>query len=273
MAAVESVEEIADRLYGLPPAEFIKARNEAAGVLRKAGQREAADQVKALAKPTAAAAAVNRLVREHRGEVERFLRAAAALRDAQFAGKGDPAAATQQERQELDALAATGGETVRQTLLAAAADEGAARQLLEARLVRELELQGFGTLLAHADPTAMNRAALASAKVSPVAPERVKPDGATPERAKLEETKPKEANSDDRVAVARLGAATAALDAAEATERDARSRWERAQRKLDDDRAAAERAQAAAEEARRRVETARAIADKAQRELDRLHGR
>jgi hypothetical protein len=245
-------EEIVDRLYGLPPAEFTRARNEAASELRKAGEREAADRVKALAKPTTAAAAVNRLVREHRGEVERFLRAAAALRDAQFAGKGDLAAATQQEREELERLVGIGGEAVRQTLLAAAADEDAARQLLEARLVRELELQGFGTLLAHADPTAMKPAGSPAAQTSQAPPEEARPD--------------------DGAALARLAAATAALDAAEATERGARGRRERAQRNLEDSRAAAQRAQAAAEVARRGVEAARAVADRAQRELDRLHG-
>ena len=77
MATSETIDETIDRLYGLPLAEFTGARNAAASELRKAGRREAADQVKALRKPTAAAAAVNRLVREHRSEVEQFLRAAA----------------------------------------------------------------------------------------------------------------------------------------------------------------------------------------------------
>ena len=145
-----TMEEVIDRLYGLPLAEFTSARNEAARELRKAGQRDAAERVKTLRKPTAAAGAVNTLVREHRGEVEQFLRAATALRDAQFSGKGDLAAATRQEHEALERLTRIGGETVRQTLLAAAVDDDAAQQLLEARLERELEPRGFGTLLAHA---------------------------------------------------------------------------------------------------------------------------
>ncbi len=146
-------DEIIDHLYGLPLAEFTQARNAAASELRKDGQREAADQVKALRKPTAAAGAVNRLVREHRGEVEQFLQAAAALRDAQFSGKGDLAAASRREREALKRLTGLGGEAVRQTLLAAAVDDEAAQQVLEARLERELEPRGFGTLLAHAPST------------------------------------------------------------------------------------------------------------------------
>src|SRR5438477_2169580 len=100
-----SVDEIADRLYALPPEEFTRARTEAERELRKAGEREQADQEKALRKPTAAAAAANRLVHIHRAQVEAFLRAAAALHDAQFAGKGDLSAAAQAEREQLEQLA------------------------------------------------------------------------------------------------------------------------------------------------------------------------
>jgi hypothetical protein len=56
------VEEIIDRLYSLPLAEFTTARNDAERELRKAGQKKQAARVKALRKPTAAASAVNRLV-------------------------------------------------------------------------------------------------------------------------------------------------------------------------------------------------------------------
>ena len=94
-----SVDEIADRLYALSPEEFTQARNQAERELRKAREKEQADRVKALRKPTATAAAVNRLVREHRPEVDAFLAAAAGLRDAQFAGKGDIAQAAAAQRE------------------------------------------------------------------------------------------------------------------------------------------------------------------------------
>src|SRR5215471_11104539 len=93
-----SVDEVADRLYALPIEEFTQARNQAERELRKAGERDRADEVKALRKPTATAGAVNRLVRGHRAEVEAFLAAAARLRDAQFAGRGDLEAAAKAER-------------------------------------------------------------------------------------------------------------------------------------------------------------------------------
>ncbi len=218
-----TIDEIIDRLYGLPLAEFTRARNAAASELRGAGQRQAADRVKGLPMPTVAAAAVNRLVREHRADVERFLHAAVVLRDAQFAGKGNLAAATKREREELERLTTSGGEAVRQTLLAAAADEDAARQLLEARLVRELEPRGFGTLLAHARPAALKPTRPTATQTKPAPPERKKPD--------------------DRAARARLQESKAVLSAAEAQERHARRRWEETQKELEKARAALEEAQ------------------------------
>lgn len=157
-----SVEDLVDQLYGLPPDEFTAARNEAAATLRKEGRREEAERVKALAKPNAAAWALNRLAREDAKELAGFLKAAAALRDAQFGGRGDLKAATAKQRAALNDLLGAAeamlGESasreslarIRQSLEAAAVDEEAAARLTEGRLVRELEPAGFGTLVAHA---------------------------------------------------------------------------------------------------------------------------
>jgi hypothetical protein len=208
-------DDVADQLYGLPLEEFTRARNEAAAELRKAGQREEADAVKALRKPTAAAAALNRLVREHRREVEDFLAAAAELRDAQFAGKGDLAAATKRERDVLGKLVQAGGSGVRQSLEAAAVDDQAAQQLLEGRLTQELEPRGFGTLLAH------------GLKSPPP------------------KQKPKPQKADDRAERERLREAKEELAAALAEERQARRRHEQALKDVE----RAERAFAQAERA------------------------
>ena len=240
-----AIDETTDRLYGLPLSEFTRARNEAAGELRKAGRREEAERVKALRKPSTNAAAVNSLVREHRGEVEQFLRAAAALRDAQLSGKSDLAAATAQERAALARLTRIGGEAVRQTLLAAAVDDDAARQLLGARLERELEPRGFGTLLSHVRPIAAKPKAVTTAPAEP----------ALPKRKRL----------DDSATRAKLQKATAALEAAESDERRARRHREVTQRELEKAHAAVDKAHAAVEEARAAVETA-------QGDLGRLRG-
>jgi hypothetical protein len=222
------VDEIADRLYALPLEEFTQARNQAERELRKAGEPEQADQVKVLRKPSAGAGAVNRLVREHRPEVDAFLAAAATLRDAQFAGKGDIASAGMAQREALEKLVSLGGQSVRATLQVAAVDDNVARDLLSARLVQEPEPAGFGTLLAHSDPKA-------SAATS-----------AAPRRRGA----PAPARRDDRAARAQLQEAKKALAAAETEERQAQQRWTEAQR----DR---EKAQAAVEKAQRKLDRLR----------------
>ena len=218
-----AVDGIINELYGLPLADFTQSRDAAAKELRGEGRREEADQVKALRKPTAAAAAVNRLVREHRAEVDEFLRAAKALRDAQFGGKGDLDAATRDERETLERLVRAGGEGVRQSLLAAAVDEAAARELVEGRLERELEPRGFGALLAGVKP----------------------PPASKPARQKA-------AKPDDSAARARLREAKAALAAAESEARQAQRRWEQTQREV-------EKAQAEVDEAGRELERLRSV--------------
>jgi hypothetical protein len=220
-----SVDEITDRLYALTPAEFTQARTAAVRELRRSGEREQADVVKALRRPTAAAGAVNRLVRAHRAQVEAFLDAAANLRDAQFAGKGDLGAAAHAERVALEELVELGGESVRPSLQAAAVDDEIARNLLAARLVREPEPAGFGTLLAYAEPATTNPAA--------------KPTG--------NQRNPGSARRDDSVARAGLQKATKLLRAAEVEELQAQQHWAHTQRAL-------EKAQAAVDKAQRKLD-------------------
>jgi hypothetical protein len=219
---VVDVEELIDRLYALPLEEFTRERNDAERKLRKAGEREQADRVKGLRKPTAAAGAVNRLVRDRRAQVEAFLKAAARLRDAQVAGRGNLAAAAQAERVALDELVALGGESVRATLEAAAVDDEVARDLLVAQLVREPEPAGFGTLLAHAE-SAVGKSA-----------------GRTKSGRRRT---PAPARPDDRAARVRLQEAKKALDAAAAEERQAQRRWTQTQRELQKAQAAVDKAQ------------------------------
>ena len=161
--------------------------------------------MKELRRPTAAAAAVNRLVREHRGDVERFLAAADALQRAQLAGRNVDEA-TQRERQALDTLVRAGGDQVRQSLQAAAVDGDAARELLEARLERELEPRGFGTLLDHVPKESA--------------------------RARKVPTRPAPNKRDDRAVRANLDRARRTLADVRVRERDAEQTWRRAQAEL-----------------------------------------
>ena len=213
------LDEIIDRLYGLPLSEFTRERDRVARELRSEGRRAEADELKALRRPTAAAGAVNRLVREHAADVNAFLTAAAELRDAQLNHSSDLRSATDRERELLAQLVSSGGPAVRRSLQAAAVDEDAARQLVQGRLEMELEPRGFGTLLAHAQRTSPK-----------------------PSKSLTAATKPKK--PDDRAARAKLREAKQALAAAEAADREAHQRWKQTEADLKKAHVALEKAQA-----------------------------
>jgi len=227
----------ADLLYGLPLEEFTPARNAAAKELRDRGLRADADTVKALAKPTVAAWSVNQLTRRRHADLDEFLEAAAAARDAQLGGRGDTREAIRRQRDALEALVRAarqelGGDVsdpvsnrIRQTLEAAAVDDESAEQVRRGRLAKELEPAGFGTLAAHARP--------APAKQHP------KEDSARA-RKELAEAR------------ARLREAEDEHRAALAEERQAHKRWQQARGDAEQAAERVEQAREALESVRRR---------------------
>ena len=72
-----------DGLFQLPLPEFTAARNELASKLQKAGDKDAAAQVKGLTKPPASAWVVNQLYWRNRDAFDRLLTTGARLRQAQ----------------------------------------------------------------------------------------------------------------------------------------------------------------------------------------------
>jgi hypothetical protein len=86
-----SQDELTTELYGLPLDEFTTARDALATRLRAGGDREAAQQVKRLRKPSVTAWAVNRLCHREPERVQKLLGAGAQLRLAQerVIGSGD----------------------------------------------------------------------------------------------------------------------------------------------------------------------------------------
>jgi hypothetical protein len=86
--AVPGFEEIADRLYALPPADFTRARNQRADQARRAGDRALAERIRALRRPTVSAHALNLLVRTRRELVEQVLALGRELREAQSRRQG-----------------------------------------------------------------------------------------------------------------------------------------------------------------------------------------
>lgn len=150
-------------LYGLPADEFVAARDELARALKKAGKDGAAEEVKALRKPTVSAWTVNQLARRHPQEMKALVKAGDELRKAQRAavsGKGGSALreASARHRDRLDDLTATAREElgaagptlqrVVQTLRAASAEKESSKALLAGTLAEDVEASGFGSLLA-----------------------------------------------------------------------------------------------------------------------------
>ena len=80
------LEEDLNDLFKLPLAEFTGARNTLAAQLKQSGRANDASLVKALAKPSISAWAVNQLYWNHRDEYESLLAAASRFRKAQTSG-------------------------------------------------------------------------------------------------------------------------------------------------------------------------------------------
>ena len=238
----QALDEFQDELFGLPLDEFVAQRDARAKELRASGDREAADAVKKLRKPTVSAWAVNQLARRERDTLDTLLAAGEALRRAQSAlgeGGGDARVlrdAARDERGAIDDLVAAASELlpsasesvleeVRETLHAAAIDDEARELIDRGRLTKPRRAVGVGGLEAFAT---------AGGGGSPAAG-----------RGKSRAAKPK----DDSRRKERVAAAREALRAAEGEARDRRRELERAQRELETAEAEVERKQRALKKA------------------------
>ena len=153
-----------DDLFALPLDEFTAARNALAKRLKQDGDADAAEQVRALPKPSVAAWAVNQLARQEPEAVRSLLNVAARLRSAQERSlKGERVAdelrAAQSEERNLireltrraesllrDAGRPASGTTLERVsslVRAAAVDEPGRTALREGRLTGDVEVTGF----------------------------------------------------------------------------------------------------------------------------------
>ena len=139
----------ADRLFGLPLAEFTKERDALVRALRGEGRRDEAAEVAALRKPVLAAWVVNQLARHRRAEVRELLRAAGAVKSGRRDADERFRSAADALGRSARALLADDGQRasdavlrdVATTLRAAAASDP---DLLAAgRLTQPLEATGF----------------------------------------------------------------------------------------------------------------------------------
>jgi hypothetical protein len=152
-----------EELYSARPEEFVETRKRLARQLREGGERAAAQKVQEARKPSVAAWAVNRLVRDFPKEIRNLEKAGVALRKTQvrIIQVGDPGDMQAQLAEARDLVARLtraarqllrdeGGASdttlarVSETLMASLADESRAEQLVQGRLVKEMEPSGFG---------------------------------------------------------------------------------------------------------------------------------
>jgi hypothetical protein len=158
--------QVGDELFGLPPEEFVAARDELARRLKREGDAEAARRVKALRRPSLSAWAVNQLACRQGAGLGPLLAAGERLRaahQAALAGEGadELRAAAKAEREAVAGLvedvlellreaghAATDAvrDRVAATLHAAAVSQEAADLVRDGRLTTDLDPSGFGTV-------------------------------------------------------------------------------------------------------------------------------
>ena len=153
----KKTEKALDEIYSGPAAEFIGGRDELAKKLRADGDDDAAKRVKALRKPSKAAAVVNALALDDPKPVKRYLGLADKLRKA-TSGKVDAKRMRELARTEgelLEELVARAGELgdgpssstldrVRETLQAAQVDTELAERVAAGRVEREERAASVG---------------------------------------------------------------------------------------------------------------------------------
>ena len=177
MHVLATLEREIDRLYAVPLDEFTSARNELARRLKNDGEKDAAEHVAALAKPSVPVWAINQLARQDKTGMRALLDAAAKLKKAQeraLSGGGADALRDAQsaERdalrdltQRASGILANAGrpasrtvlERIRSTLGAAALAEPTRTALKAGRLTDEVEMSGFD-VLAGIEPAPKGRA-------------------------------------------------------------------------------------------------------------------
>jgi hypothetical protein len=154
------IDEIVGELYLVPPQEFVAARDNLVRTARQAGNRDLADELRRLRRPTQSAWLVNVLAREERRLMDELATLGRELRDAQTRLDGTKLRQLGAQRQQLitDLLdrarrrAADSGvkatdtilSEVAETLRAALVDLAASSTVLAGRLVRPMSHSGFG---------------------------------------------------------------------------------------------------------------------------------
>jgi hypothetical protein len=238
----DDLDAIVDTLYAADLDAFTRLRDEAAKRLRSDGDKEAADELKALRKPPVSVWAINRLARTARKDVDALLDAGHKLREAQgtlLAG-GEPddferarrahvaavdrlvGRAERLLQAERDTAPAALLDRIRATLQSASVGDEGRALLARGRLTEELAPSGFDAL----------------GEVGPLPAAPKSRAGGTERRARIRELEARLRKARD--------AAREAADAAHAAEGEARRARQEADARARDAEAARKRADAAA---------------------------
>lgn len=274
----------ADRLYAVPPEEFVAARNALAKELRSAGRRADAAVVAKLRRPTPAAWALDQVARTAPDLLEAALAAGAALREASDAvaagGSADLRTATAEERAAATEVVRAAAEHLGRradalrpvllaTLRAAALDDDVAAHLRRGTLAADVEQPGFGfgaevgptlSLVPPLEPSGPKAAASGKGKATGRQGTKAKATGAESKGAKGKGTSTQTARAE---AKAEAAAAKAEKAAAEAAAEEARREKEAAKVRRAEERARRKELAARRERADRLERTAARLAREA----------
>jgi hypothetical protein len=290
--------QAADELYALPPADFTAARDELARQARSAGDREAAAQIRKLARPTVSAWLVNQLVRAAGPQMSRLYETGQSLHDAQRELAGDRLRELSAQRRQVIAellpeasrLAAAAGvsvspaaaDEVRVTLEAALADANARTAVRSGQLTRALTYAGLGEVDLTAALAVTPAAGGTGDGTGPREDTRPREDTGPPptRQARAGQARAEQLGRAVDTAEAAVAAAAAGLSAAEGQATSLAEQRQFLTRRVSHLRHELERAEAeeselarTAKEAQRAAETAAKSLAKAERELDRARQR
>jgi DNA repair exonuclease SbcCD ATPase subunit len=232
------LDEAVHNLYGLPAAEFVAARTSAASAASGDSDRALAKQIKALKKPSAAAAAVNALARAHGDRIAELTRLHDEFSNAQDDGDRNAlqdlgarrraliTELTQSARELVEetgsSLSAAALDEVAATFLAAVADDTAAKAAISGCLVRALTANGF-------DPADID-----DAVAVPISGLRSVPRAGSKRRTSADSRGEKEARAALKEAMRAATRANAEIERADASHDRAERRRQRLQAERDE---------------------------------------
>lgn len=266
-----------DALFQLPLQEFTAARNALATKLKKGGHAKAADQIKALTKPSAPAWAVNQLFWNHRIALDRLLAAGERFRKAQtaqLAGKSadirEPLEARRAALSDLSSRAAkilteagsaAAPDTMRRvttTLEALSTYAGVPGTPQAGHLTDDVQPPGFEALAALVPSSDRSG--------RPAGPPRVIPfENKKPPKKASKPASPADEKARDAERKAQIAAARAAVQEAERMLHDSKKAAQRAEEELKKAAARSKEAEAAKAKAEQAMERASAEADEARK--------